>query len=111
MKAPGLSYIVKPQIGAKSALEAHRRQQMLNELKQMEHNVGNHKDSYQRMNDRENCALRVLSNMPPSKMTRQELDRKRRADMVADNTSKFGNVSIGIHGQELPHFSSTEGSK
>ena len=77
----------------------------------MEHNVGNHKDSYQRMNDRENCALRVLSNMPPSKMTRQELDRKRRAEMVADNTSKFGNVSIGIHGQELPHFSSTEGSK
>ena len=25
VKAPGLSYIEKPQIGAKSALEAHRR--------------------------------------------------------------------------------------
>lgn len=46
VKAPGLSYIEKPQIGAKSTLTNHRRQQMLNELKQMEHNVGNHKDSY-----------------------------------------------------------------
>ena len=84
---------------------------MLNELKQMEHNVGNHADSYARMNGRENCALRLLANMPPSKLTRQQLDQKRRADMVADNTSKFGNVTIGIHGGELPKFAGDLGSK
>ena len=44
-------------------------------------------------------------------MTRQQLDQKRRAAMVADNTSKFGNVTIGIHGGELPHFAGDLGSK
>ena len=36
----------------------------------METKVGKHAESYQRMNDRENCALRMLSLMPPSKTTR-----------------------------------------
>jgi len=31
--------------------------------------------------------------------------------MVADNTSKFGNVTIGIHGGELPKFSGDQGSQ
>lgn len=77
----------------------------------MEHKVGSIADSYARMNDREDCALRLLASMPKSKMTRQLLDQKRRAEMVADNTSKFGNVTIGIHGGELPKFASTENSK
>lgn len=84
---------------------------MANELKAMEKNVGHHADSYARMNERENCSLRVLSNMPPSKMTRQQLDQRRRAEMVADNTAKFGNVTIGIHGGELPKFAGDYGSK
>ena len=74
VKAPSLDFIEKPKIASKSILQDHRRQQMLNELKQMEHNVGHIADSYARMNKREDCALRVLSNMPPSKMTMQQLD-------------------------------------
>ena len=31
--------------------------------------------------------------------------------MVADNTSKFGTVTIGIHGGELPHFAGDAQSK
>ena len=31
--------------------------------------------------------------------------------MVADNTAKFGNVTIGIHGGELPKFAEVERSK
>lgn len=31
--------------------------------------------------------------------------------MVADNTAKFGNVTTGIHGQELPRFADANGSK
>lgn len=31
--------------------------------------------------------------------------------MVADNTAKFGNVTIGIHGGELPKFAGELGSK
>ena len=84
---------------------------MLQELKLLEKNVGNHADSYARMNDRENCGLRLIANMAPSSMTRQLLDQQRRADMVADNTAKFGNVTIGIHGGELPKFAENGESK
>lgn len=31
--------------------------------------------------------------------------------MVENNTSKFGEQTIGIHGQELPKYSETEQSK
>lgn len=31
--------------------------------------------------------------------------------MVSDNTAKFGTVTTGIHGGELPHFSGDNGSK
>ena len=31
--------------------------------------------------------------------------------MVADNTAKFGNVTIGIHGGELPKFAEVQTSK
>ena len=84
---------------------------MLNDLKKFEKHVGNHADSYARMNERENCALRMMSTMAPSKMTRQQLDQNRRAEMVADNTAKFGNVTVGIHGGELPKYAATQASK
>jgi len=47
---------------------------MVTELKLMENYVGKHADSYARMNAREDCSLRVLSNMPQSKLTMQQLD-------------------------------------
>ena len=31
--------------------------------------------------------------------------------MVAENTQKFGTVTIGIHGGELPHFAGEAASK
>ena len=31
--------------------------------------------------------------------------------MVADNNAKFGSVTIGIHGGELPKFAGDKGSK
>ena len=74
----------------------------MNELKKNESNVGRHLDGYTRMNDRENAALRLQASLPASKMTRKLLDQKRRASMVAENNEKFGKVSIGIHGGELP---------
>ena len=63
---------------------------MLKDLGQLETRVGNYKDGYNRMNDREEVALRVLMSQAPSKMTRVQLDKIRRADMVVANTQKFG---------------------
>ena len=52
-----------------------------------------------------------MQGQPPSKMTRIELDKKRKAELVALNNEKFGVVTIGIHGSELPKFSQTSHSK
>ena len=84
---------------------------MLSELSRLEKNVGNHKDSRARLKEREDALIRHALNQPPSKMTRPELDQKRRAEMVADNTAKFGNTTIGIHGAEMPKFSEMKESK
>ena len=84
---------------------------MLNDLKKNEEYFATHMDGQARIEDRENCQLRMISNGPQSKLTRKSLDERRRAEMVADNTSKFGNVTVGIHGQELPQYAHTLDSK
>ena len=84
---------------------------MLSDLGKLETRVGNYKDSYARMKDREEASLRASMDQIPSKMTRGQLDQNRRADMVANNTQKFANASFGIHGNELPMFSDTRESK
>ena len=95
---PSLAYVQNPKIFNKGMLQENRRMQMLHELKKTEANFATHKDAQARIEDRENCQLRMVSNGPQSKLTRVQLDQRRRAEMVLDNTSKFGNVTVGIHG-------------
>jgi hypothetical protein len=37
-------------------------------------------------------------------MTKTQLVQNRRKSMVEENTIKFGEQTIGIHGQELPRY-------
>ena len=48
---------------------------------------------------------------PTSTKTRAGIAEKRRAEMIMENVGKFGDQTIGIHGQELPKYSGTEASK
>ena len=57
------------------------------------------------MLDREAAAYRNAAMAQQSRITKKQLDMSRREEMVAANTSKFGNVTIGIHGGDLPKFS------
>lgn len=43
--------------------------------------------------------------------TKGDIVEKRRKEMIDENTQKFGEQTIGIHGQELPQYSRTEESK
>lgn len=61
--------------------------------------MGNFKDVKERIDERENCHLR-LGYKPntgdyPSK-SKNDADRKKK--MVENMTKKFGNVTVGIHG-------------
>jgi len=40
-----------------------------------------------------------------------DVNNKRKNDLINDMLSKFGNVTVGIHGQELPKFAQTNESK
>ena len=109
--APSLNYIVNPKMKQMSELVEHRRAQMLVELKRNEANFATHQDGQARIIAREDCNLRKLSTQAPSRTTMAEIKEKRRADMIMENVNKFGEQTIGIHGQELPKYSQNEDSK
>jgi hypothetical protein len=54
-------------------------------------------NSEQRLNVREMCNLR-LNQKPDKTITMTDLAMKRRKEMVEENTAKFGDQTIGIHG-------------
>jgi hypothetical protein len=82
----------------------------LGDLKALESNVGNLKDAEQRLNAREMCYLRMQQKSEVTK-TKTDIVAKRRKEMIEENTTKFGEQTIGIHGQELPTYSATQESK
>jgi hypothetical protein len=43
--------------------------------------------------------------------TCKDIEEERKQAMISDMTKKFGNVVVGIHGQELPKFNETDESK
>lgn len=82
----------------------------MTDLKALENNIGNQMNSEQRLNEREMCALRL--NQKESKtLTYTDIAKSRKREMVEENTKKFGEQTIGIHGQELPQYSHTDDSK
>lgn len=91
-------------------LRETRRVQNLNDLKALEPNIGVLKNSEQRLNEREMCFLRMQQKDEKTK-TYTEIAQKRRKEMVEENTEKFGEQTIGIHGQDLPLYMKTEESK
>jgi hypothetical protein len=40
-----------------------------------------------------------------------DVEHRRRKELIKDMLSKFGNVTVGIHGQELPKFAESDESK
>lgn len=80
------------------------------ELKKNEQFFEHHLDGRGRIDARENCHLRELAERANS-LTMAEVDKRRRKELIKDMLSKFGNVTVGIHGQELPKFAATDESK
>ena len=111
VKPPGLAYVQNPKIAAQAQLKEQRREQMLQDLKKNEVNFATHQDAQARINAREDCNLRKLAVLPPSKTTLRDIKDKRRGEMIMENVNKFGEQTIGIHGQELPKYSQFEQSK
>ena len=83
---------------------------MLEELKKNEVNFETHKDAQSRIEEREMCHLRAQHKTEPT-LTKPQIEARRRQDKIVDMTKKFGTVTVGVHGMELPKFSVEESAK
>lgn len=84
-KDPSLKYVSKSQLGTKTLLENHRKEEILNELQKMEKNFGNHKDVGARINDRENCHLR-LGYKENVGLTKGKIEEERKQNVISNLT-------------------------
>jgi hypothetical protein len=62
-------------------------------------------DPLKRLDARENVYFRK-NHIEEEGKTKSKINEQRRTEMVNYNMKTFGNVSIGIHGTELPNYAS-----
>ena len=105
-----LNFVHNPVFKTKVTLAEHRRPAMVEERKKNEVNFETHKDAQARIEEREMCHLRAQHKTEPT-LTKPHIEARRRQDMIVDMTKKFGTVTVGVHGMELPKFSESEMSK
>jgi hypothetical protein len=111
-KIPSLNYVANPSVPAKSLLTKARKEEMLQQLNYYESLVGTLKDAKARLEDREGAFLRKT--YKPEGVTgriKGHIDKERKDADVDNLTKKYGTVTIGIHGQELPKYNEEADSK
>ena len=82
---------------------------MLGELKKMEKNFDTHINGQERIENRENCILRLtFKGLETESKNLRSIKEKRVREMIDDMTNKFGDQVLGVHGQELPKFAENE---
>jgi hypothetical protein len=77
-------------------------------LKEAQTKQGIHEDAAFRLRLREEAFQRNSYKKYEARTLRQ-LTEERKKQMFEDNMGKFGKISIGVHGRELPKFSDEEG--
>lgn len=75
----------------------------MRELKKVEVNVGNFKEKKHRLEEREEAVRRLGFKDGPVR-NKEKIKEEMKKEMVDNMTNKYGNVTVGIHGQELPKF-------
>lgn len=109
-KDPTTQFVHNPKLASKTLLDNQRKEEQLSQLKLLESNIGNFKDIKGRLEDREACYQRIGYKETEGK-TKKLIDEERKQQMIENMTQKFGNVTVGIHGQELPKFSQDSTTK
>ena len=99
---PTLKYVETPAANGKQNLMEIRQRANLSELKRLEAKQGNTLIGIDRLEQKEECVFRQGS--VKNRMTKEIIVNKRKQEMLENNMRVFGNVSIGIHGKELPKY-------
>jgi len=100
---PGLAFVDKPKVTSKKGLDEYRKEENTQMLKKVEANFGNFKDKKHRLEEREEAVRRLGFKDGPVR-NRDAIKDEIKQGMIQDMTMKYGNVTVGIHGSELPKF-------
>jgi hypothetical protein len=76
-KDPSIGFVENPKVFSKTLLDNQRKEEMLNQLKKLESNIGNYKDIKGRLEDREACYLRLGYKETDGK-TKQQIEEERK---------------------------------
>lgn len=102
---PTIAWVDQPTVPSKSLLLEGRKRDGLADQGKFEKNVGAHDDGQARIENREACILRLsFKGLETVTMNRGMLKERRTKEMVEENTVKFGDQVLGVHGAELPKF-------
>ena len=75
----------------------------------VEGNFETHQNGQARIENRENCIVRLtFKGLDTVTFNRRALKDRRVKEMIEDMTRKFGDQVLGVHGQELPKFEGNE---
>lgn len=99
---PSLKYIATPAAVSKKHLDEIRKRSNFSDLKRLEAKQGNTEIGIDRLLKKEDCIFRLGD--VDNRKTKDILVENRKREMLENNMRVFGNVSIGIHGKELPKF-------
>lgn len=100
--APSLQYIETPVAVSKSHLDEVRKNSNLTDLRKLEAKTGTTEIGIDRLHKKEECIFRY--GYVNNRKTNDMIVEKRKREILENNMRVFGNVSIGIHGKELPKF-------
>lgn len=102
---PSLTWVYNPEVNSKTMLIKKRKEDNLKEQSKFEKNVGSWVDGQARIENREACILRLsFKGLDTVTMNRRMLKENRIKEMIEENTIKFGDQVLGVHGAELPKF-------
>lgn len=99
---PTLNFVENPSATCKKQLDKLRKKANLKEMKKLEEKTGTIEIGIDRLTNREECVYR--QGIKTNRKTKDLIDEIRRKEMLENNMKVFGNVTIGIHGRELPKF-------
>ena len=92
---PSLKWVDKTQLN----LNERRKAMMLNELKCFEKNYESHINGQERIENREDCILRLtFKGVETESKNMRQIKGNRVREMIDDMTQKFGEQVLGVHG-------------
>jgi len=99
---PSLKYLETPNAVNKQHLVELRQRANQTELKRLEKKTGITDIGIDRLKRKEECMFRM--GKVDNRKTNDILVQNLKSEMLENNMRVFGNVSIGIHGKELPKY-------